>query len=173
MTRSRSLAYSAPLAFILSLSCADPARKQAVEELGGEAPGVPEGPLHRPGQPCLVCHGAEGPAESEFTFAGTVYQTRGAALPLHDATVHFIDSTGTQYSVVSNCAGNFWIGGGNFDPVWPVWMKVQLGDEVAEMISGTYREGSCSACHQDPASPSTVGHIYLSTDESFSQEACE
>lgn len=156
------------------VACDDPVPERLIDELGGEDPAVPEGPLHRPGQPCVLCHGDEGDAEAKFSFGGTVYQTPGSQEPLHDALIRFIDSTGAQYSVISNCAGNFYAGADNFKPVWPVWMKVELGDLTAEMVSPTSRERSCAFCHRDPASPSSVGHVYLAEDGAgFSQEPCE
>ena len=30
--------------------------------------------LHRPGQPCLTCHGGKGPGHVEFSIAGTLYK---------------------------------------------------------------------------------------------------
>jgi hypothetical protein len=41
--------------------------------LGPEDPNVPEGPLHRAGQPCAVCH-RDGGEDPTFVFAGTVYR---------------------------------------------------------------------------------------------------
>jgi hypothetical protein len=153
--------------------CNDPVRNSAIEALGGEAPGVPPGPLHRPGQPCLVCHGGEGPAESEFTLAGTVYQKATGTKPLHDARIRFIDSAGSEYVVVSNCGGNFWASAANFRPLWPVWTKVEYEAESVEMTSAIYREGSCGACHRDTATPSSAAHVYLADDTSaFSEEPC-
>ena len=109
------------VAIVGAVGCGDPVRERSIEQLGGEDPRTPVGPLHRPGQPCLVCHGDEGPAESHFSFAGTVFQRQGSAVSLHDARVRFIDSTGAQYTVTTNCAGNFYVGASNYQPVWPVW----------------------------------------------------
>jgi len=158
----------------VSVACKDPVRERLYDELGGEDPAVPQGPLHRPGQPCLACHGEGGDTDARFSFAGTVYQTPGSLEPLHDARIRVIDSTGRQYAVTSNCAGNFYAGADNFDPVWPMWMKVEYEDWKADMLSPSSREGSCAACHEDPASPSTVGHVYLAQDGAgFSQGECE
>jgi hypothetical protein len=158
---------------LLVSSCNDPVRNTTVDELGGETPGVPAGPLHRPGQPCLVCHGGEGPAESEFSIAGTLYQSAAGTKPLHDARVRVIDSSGDEYDVVSNCGGNFWASAANFRPRWPVWVKVEYEPESVEMTSAIFREGSCGACHGDPASSRGAGHVYLTdTSSSFSQEPC-
>lgn len=151
---------------LLAAACSDPIRTRAMDELGGEAPGVPAGPLHRPGQPCLVCHGEDGPSESRFSFAGTIYARPSTAEPLAGARVRFIDSSGAQYAVSSNCAGNFYVGDTNFRPVWPVWMKVEFGDLTQEMVTPSFREGSCGACHQDPATPTSVGHLYVGDDRS-------
>ena len=162
------------LGCVAMAACQDPVRERLLDELGDEDPAVPVGPLHRPGQPCLACHGPEGDAEPRFSFGGTVYQTPGSLEPLHDARVRFIDSNGEQYAVTSNCAGNFYSGADNFKPAWPVWMKVEFGEWTAEMVSPSSREGSCAACHGDPASPSSVGHVYLVEDDAgFTQERCE
>jgi len=157
----------------VSFSCApDPVKEREIAALGGETPGVPHGPLHRPGQPCGLCHGADGPDNPEFSLAGTLYRSPSSRLPLAYATIHFIDSTGEQHTVESNCAGNFYVLRSEWSPSWPIWSKIEYGDGVAnpttvvEMTSAVFRETSCSTCHTDPASPSTVGHLYLAEDES-------
>ncbi|HEX3598376.1 MAG TPA: hypothetical protein VHU80_24880 [Polyangiaceae bacterium] len=158
----------------LVMACNDPVRNTQLNELGDEAETVPAGPLHRPGQPCLACHGGEGPADGAFALAGTVYQASNDAKPLHDATVRLIDSVGAEYAVVSNCAGNFWASADNFRPAWPVWTKIEYGSESVEMTSAMFREGSCGECHADPATPRSVGHLYFADEtRSFSQEPCK
>ncbi len=154
-------------------ACNDPVRNTAIDELGAEAKGVPAGPLHRPGQPCLACHGGEGPADSEFAFAGTLYQRPSDDRPLHDARVHVIDSLGAEYTVVSNCAGNFWAGAENYRPVWPAWVKVEYQGDAVEMTSAIFRDGSCGACHGDRATPNDAGHVYFADSAArFTQEPC-
>lgn len=149
---------------LTAISCLpDPIHVQDVDALGGEAPGVPPGPLHRPGQPCGACHGPDGPATTQFTLAGTVYQSPGRPDPLTNATVRFIDWTGAQFATTTNCAGNFFVSGKDFNPTWPVWTKVQALGQTAEMISAAFRETSCNNCHADPADPAAVGHVYLSS----------
>ena len=54
----------------------DPVRDQRIERLGPEVSGVPEGPLHRPNQPCLLCHAGAGPGDAVFSLAGTVFTIR-------------------------------------------------------------------------------------------------
>ena len=159
---------------LCAAACSDPVRTRAVDDLGGEDPATPVGPLHRPGQPCLACHGSDGPAESRFSLAGTVYQRSDALDPLDGATVRFIDSTGAQYRVVSNCAGNFYVGADNYEPAWPVWMKIEWKALSQEMVSPSFREGSCGACHKDPATPAMVGHLYVGDDQTtFPHEVCK
>ena len=51
----------------------DPVHDEQVAALGPEPAGESPGPLHRPGQPCLVCHGGLGPAHQSFSVAGTVF----------------------------------------------------------------------------------------------------
>ena len=52
------LAFSAAASALAA--CVDESHELQVQALGAEVPGVPMGPLHRPGQPCLVCHGDQG-----------------------------------------------------------------------------------------------------------------
>jgi len=155
----------------LSFSCAaDPVREREIAALGGETPGVPHGPLHRPGQPCGLCHGADGPDNPTFSLAGTLYRSPTSLEPFRNATIHFIDSTGDQRATKSNCAGNFYVRSDEWTPSWPLWSKVEYKDangitKAAEMSSAIFRETSCSTCHTDPASPSTVGRLYVAEDE--------
>ena len=150
-------------------ACADPVHSRQVDELGGEAPGVPEGPLHRPGQPCVTCHGEYGPADSEFVFAGTVYQDAMETKPLPDAKVSLVDANGKTYETGTNCAGNFFVNKTDYEPLFPVWTTVFFGMQGGqpipkEMSSPIYREGSCATCHADPAGNDAAGHVYLSED---------
>jgi hypothetical protein len=153
---------------VLAAGCSDPVNDDAQSALGGEKPGVPKGPLHRPGQPCLVCHGGWGPASPVFSLAGTVYQNEGGTTPIADALVKLIDSKGRVHQAVTNCAGNFFVMQADFDPAFPVWAKVvfgQLGGKPFEKPMGSpiYREGSCGKCHSDPRGPTSPGHVYVAS----------
>jgi len=149
----------------LIAGCSDPVNDDARSALGGEKPGVPKGPLHRPGQPCLACHGEAGDAPL-FSLAGTVYQTEGGSTPLADALVKMIDSKGRVYKAATNCAGNFFVMRNDYDPAFPVWVKVafgQFGGSPFEHEMGTpiYREGSCAKCHSHPPGPTSAGRVFL------------
>jgi hypothetical protein len=167
---STALCLSLSLCVCVLVACSsDPLHTHTVDGLGGETPGVPEGALHRPGQPCLACHGTAGPADSEFIFGGTVYQDQMTKkpLPLPDARVHLVDANGKAYDTGTNCAGNFFVLSSDFHPVYPVWVKVFFGVAAgqpvfANMHSPIYRDGSCADCHGDPAGTESVGHVYLS-----------
>ena len=165
------IAHSVLVLPLVSTCLADPVHDRDVAQLGGETPGVPAGPLHRPGQPCSACHDSEGPATARFSLAGTVYREAATTAALEGATVRVIDWTGAQYATTTNCAGNFFVRDTDFAPSWPVWVKVEYAGQTAEMISAAFRETSCNACHADPASPSTVGHVYLAQAGSVAGEA--
>lgn len=149
----------------LALCCAscgtDPAIEAVAAHLGPEQRGVPQGPQHRPGQPCVTCHHGSGPGDPEFSLAGTIYIDREEALPLEGASVSFIDARGRQHSVSTNCAGNFYINADDWEPHFPVWVEVRFGDEAIAMKTPIQRDGSCATCHADPAGPSSAGHVYL------------
>jgi hypothetical protein len=98
---------------LVCLPCcsSDPVESRLIDSLGGETPGVPKGPLHRPGQPCVACHQENGAADTVFSLAGTVYvdATTKPPKPLPDARIHFIDASGKTYDTGANCAGNFFV----------------------------------------------------------------
>jgi hypothetical protein len=151
------------VACALLSGCGDPVRSGAISSLGGEVSGVPKGPLHRPGQPCTVCHGGDGPASLAFSVAGTVYQSPTTAVPLVDAVVFLEDSAGRQYLTGTNCAGNFFVVEDDFQPEWPLFAKLIFGQLENPMSTPIYRDGSCASCHSNPASDSSLGQVYFAS----------
>ncbi len=151
-----SIALAAP-------ACADPVIDDAIEKLGGETAGVKPGPLHRPGQPCALCHSARG-GESEFSLAGTVYVDALSLTPIEDVNVRIIDSQSRQFVARTNCAGNFFIKPEEFTPDFPIWLGLERGGIFRYMDTPVYREASCAGCHGDPKSLSTAGHVFLIED---------
>ncbi len=155
------------------LSCNDPVHDAEVTALGPEVGGVPPGPLHRPGQPCLTCHGGDGPAQSAFSVAGTVFKTADARDAIAGVVVTVLDSRaspvgGVRQQATTNAAGNFFIGNANFTPVFPLHdIRLDFPNLSAAQMMHTRvgRDGSCGTCHFDaPGSSSahdTPGHVYL------------
>ncbi len=128
---------------------------------------------HRAGQPCLVCHGGQGPASKQFSIAGTVFagpfsNTGDNTLGVSGATVAYVDdNTSTNFST-TNCVGNFWLladgstGWPNF-PAFPILTEVispGTPPVVTPMVGHIGRDGSCASCHADPPGPTTLGHVY-------------
>ena len=144
-------------------ACADPVYDDAIEKLGGEEPGVEPGPLHRPGQPCALCHSSRG-GESEFSLAGTVYVDAALQVPIEDVNVRVVDSQNRRFVARTNCAGNFFITPGEFAPDFPVWLGLDRGAIFRDMDTPVYREASCAGCHSDPKSLSSPGHVFLIED---------
>lgn len=156
------------VAALWGVSCNDPVHDAQVSALGPEV-GAP-GPTHRPGQPCLTCHGGDGPASTTFAVAGTVFKTADARDGIAGVTVTVVDSSSTpvQKSATTNAAGNFFIGNGNFTPVFPLHdIKLDYPGLSNPQIMHTRvgRDGSCGSCHFDAPGGTeardTPGHIYL------------
>jgi hypothetical protein len=145
----------------LAGGCVDAEREQQVTALGGEDPGVPPGPLHRPGQPCLVCHGAGGPSSTLFVLAGTVYAKQGESAPAVGANVIIEDSTSTFYSATTNSAGNFYITPDDWMPTLPAQASVQMGQTTQQMTTHIGRDGSCAGCHALKTGPTSPGPVYV------------
>jgi hypothetical protein len=159
------------VALTTSFACAppvlapvDPEHDAKVAALGPEDPRVRRGPLHRPGQPCGLCHG-EGGEERPFSAAGTIYRDNVSTVPLVDAEILLVDAAANRFAARTNCVGNFYIEADAFEPVLPFWVTVRLGTNESPMESPIHRERSCAACHSDPASPRSAGHVYLTADD--------
>jgi hypothetical protein len=152
-------------------SCGDPVHDAQVAALGDEQPGVPMGPTHRAGQPCLTCHGGSGPASLELSVAGTIYQAAtDVTPPLSGAAVTVFDATeladgGTPHATMTNTAGNFYFARTDFSPAYALHdISVSFNGAVATMQGNVGRDGSCATCHFDPKRNDSHGHIYLVLD---------
>jgi hypothetical protein len=162
-----ALAVVLPASAVAAACNTDPVHSDAVKNLGPEIAGIPKGEYHRAGQPCLTCHGGEGPAKQEFTVAGTIFYgpaNQGSPIGVGNAVVTLEDDTQAVFSVTTNCVGNFfikpgdWPGGG---PHFPLLATISStipvpGSTGAEaqtyeapsMLSHIGRTGSCADCHQ-------------------------
>ncbi len=143
-------------------ACVDEVHDEQVQALGVEAPDVPPGPLHRPGQPCVVCHGGAGPAKSQFSVAGTVYEVQGQQAPAVGAQVAMEDVNGSLFTADTNAAGNFFVTPSQWSPTAPIkGPTVSQGKSLELMISNIGRYGSCAGCHTDPPGPTSPGSVFL------------
>ncbi|MEO8875569.1 MAG: carboxypeptidase-like regulatory domain-containing protein, partial [Polyangiaceae bacterium] len=152
------------LAAICGVAC-NPTHSDQVAALGDEANGVNEGPTHRPGQPCLVCHDGAFGDPTAFSVAGTIYETAGSTTPVNGASIELIDVTGTKYSATSNEAGNFYVSPSAFTPHYPMTVTVTASGTKVTMQSLISRNGACAGCHVDPAGPSSAGRVAMMLED--------
>ena len=154
------LALTLGLAVVTSalVSC-DPIHSDEVSDLGPEAQGVPTGPTHRPGQPCVVCHGGSGPGSPQWAVAGTVYQSEDSDAPLVNGTVTVTDATGSQRALGTNQVGNFYISTDDWQPVYPLHVALTTGDQAIAMTSRINGNGSCADCHLGHTGQATSDHV--------------
>ena len=148
----------------------DPVHDDAVARLGEESAAGPS-ELHRAGQPCGTCHNAKnGPASSDFSVAGTIFERRSSLVGLDNAGIVLVDSAGTSpAAVATNCVGNFWIPRKYWNPVLPIVSvrvtKNGVTREMKSLIGGT---ASCADCHVPKVAPddplTTIGAVYLLDD---------
>jgi hypothetical protein len=148
-----------------AFACADPVHDQTVDSLGPETPGVPPGPLHRPGQPCLACHGGDGPASLQFSVGGTVYAVRDQPAPALGPCVQIEDIDGDFWtSAPTNDAGNFFVAETDFAPNFPIRLSLvtcSSGVILQQMQTYAARDGSCADCHSSPKGTTSAGPVYL------------
>ena len=170
VARARPLAIGAVL---VSVGCGDPVHDQLVTSLGAEDPSVAPGPTHRPGQPCLACHGDLGPAKLAFTIGGTAYAVQGKPLPLVGGIVQVGGQDGHSVNLTTNVAGNFFVTSSDFVPTYPTRNFVWSADakQQAVMFSLANREGSCATCHSNPPGPNSPGPVWLFATAAAAQSA--
>jgi hypothetical protein len=145
--------------------CLDAVHDDEVQALGPEVSGVPAGPLHRPGQPCLTCHGGIGPASTQFSAGGTLYALQGQSAAAISAMVQIEDILGNVWTGKTNAAGNFYVLPSQFSPHYPTQMTVLAADAPStaaiQMMTVASRDGSCADCHKNPAGPTSPGPVYV------------
>jgi|CZKU01.1.fsa_nt_gi hypothetical protein len=158
---------SASLPWLAGACGLDPVHQSEVDALGPETPGVPQGPFHRAGQPCTVCHGAEGPASQRFSIAGTVFAGVDRTAGVQQAEILMVDALGSSPppgSVLTNCVGNFYVAPTLWNPAYPIRVAVSTASGSAMMIAHIGRDGSCASCHTDPPGLASPGHVYVATN---------
>ncbi len=140
--------------------CEDPTKAKEIEALGDEAFGVPIGPLHRPGQPCTVCH--DGGEAREIAIAGTVYWALDSRAPAPGTRVDMLDGQGNHQVALTNCAGNFFILPEDLVVSYPFWVTLTApGASDITMDSPVNGDGSCATCHHKTFSTRSTGRVYL------------
>jgi hypothetical protein len=144
------------LLLAVTMAC-DPVHNAEVAALPGEVPGVPHGPTHRPGQPCLLCHG-------DFNVAGTVFIDPANVTPANGVSVNLLDSQGSTFVATTNEAGNFFVRTNEWTPVFPMKVSITSNGVTTTMTADVGRNGACASCHFDPVGPASPGHVYTSAD---------
>ena len=166
----------------LGSSCnLNPVHRAGVNNLGPERDDLypPESEFHRPGEPCALCHSKEGPADSEFVLAGTVFwwddandvQNRSYNDRVDQAYVRVLDANKTRKCFVTNCNGNFFVRPEDFPRItFPLLVSVERTKQpgtnenesiaIRRMTGHIGREPSCAICHiqgiRDFASPDQI-----------------
>lgn len=150
------------------LSCTlDPVQSDAIKALGKEKGAVNE--FHRAGQPCGLCHQAGGAATTDFSVSGTVFASDQKLIGVEGARIDLVDANKTSppasAPLLTNCVGNFFILRSDWDPAYPIAVRVTKGGVSRGMQSAINRASSCAECHKaevplvDPFS--TVKPVFL------------
>jgi hypothetical protein len=117
---------------------------------------IPEdGPMMRPGEDCLGCHG--------FTAAGTVFDVPDAVVDdgVKGVRVHLTGADGTTVTVRSNEAGNFYT---KERLVFPLEVRVEK-DGRSETMDEPAPDGRCNRCHTLPPLEDAPGRVALEDDD--------
>lgn len=122
--------------------------------------GQSEGPLHRAGQPCLLCHSERGGTSPYFAVAGTVYDVDGVT-PRVGVQVVLEDAAHLVAVPTTNSAGNFMVDERDWTPVFPITVELDDGANRISMRSSIGREGGCTFCHMAALSARSVGPVVI------------
>jgi hypothetical protein len=172
--RSLTLLLSSLLAAAIAGGCNNPVVDAQIAALGPEVDGVPPSDIHRPGQPCVLCHGPYKGAKPEMAVGGTIYAypydlgyEDGNPIAAEGVEVEISDSLGNSppQKPVTNCAGNFYVKKDDWSPAYPlhvaVRFKVSEGDtDRVPMDTRISRDGSCAGCHESAPNQGSPGWIY-------------
>lgn len=178
----RALASIAALTGAALLACSgDPAQSDAIKALGKEKGAANE--THRAGQPCGLCHQAGGAASSDFSVAGTVFAAQGSLVGVDGARIDLVDSKGTtpplDKPVLTNCVGNFFVRRSDWDPAYPVAVRISKGSVSRTMRSAISRASSCAECHKaevplnDPFSTVPQVFLFADADPAGKSQSCD
>lgn len=169
-----SVAAAALVVTAFASSCTDPVLDDQIAGLGPETGET--GPNHRPGQPCVLCHSAYGTATPVFSVAGTVFDSPSNTTGVADVEIRMVGSDNARPTrvITTNAAGNFYITKDEYDPAFPLRVRISKGNTERSMQSHIGREPSCAGCHFDPpdagpgrvsyAAFQAVGHLYLNSE---------
>jgi hypothetical protein len=122
----------------------------------------------------MQCHSAKGQASDRtWTVAGTVFADPAARLDggVENAEILITDDAGTELTLLSNEAGNFYTGE---TLVPPIHVQVQWGTHRMRMVESP-PIGSCNACHTSPPVAAVTnfspapGRLFVPTTPSGSQ----
>jgi hypothetical protein len=155
---------------LLAMGCGNRAVDERIAVLGDEDPNVPTGEFHRPGQPCLLCHGEYLEETPLMTVGGTVYafpvRPNETPSPVKGVKVILTDAFGETFSAGTNCAGNFFITKDQWKPAFPLRAELEYPVPGAEgstkrvvMSTRISRDGSCAGCHAGPPNQGSPGWV--------------
>lgn len=167
-----------PLVGVAALAipaCSDPVHDRGVSDLGPEKGAKNE--FHRAGQPCVVCHTDEGPANTVFSVAGTVFAQPNTSIGVDKVQVQLTDAAGTKYIATTNCVGNFYVTPDQWSPHFPILVRVAKGGVSRTMTSPIGREPSCAGCHNAHVPVDMplyqVGHVYVFATDEATKPQCD
>jgi hypothetical protein len=112
---------------------------------------VPDnGPLMRPGEDCMACHGGDGSILPErvrdakaWTAAGTVFDPADTAMGIEGAQVRITDADGFSFALRTNLAGNFYT-----RETIRLPLQACIARNGATMCQqGPVTSGACNSCH--------------------------
>ena len=85
---------------------------------------------------------------------------------MENAQIVLTDANQSSIVALTNAAGNFYLVRAQWDPTFPITVKIAVGDIGEGMHSEIGGSGSCADCHSDPVGPASAGHVYAAQQES-------
>jgi hypothetical protein len=96
-----------------------------------------------------------------MSIGGTVYAVRGGTDAIEGVTITIVDAHGSQRSLISNSAGNFYVFKSEWDPVFPLTVDIAADGAQARMTTTIGRDGACATCHRGSGDSHHMPAVYL------------
>jgi hypothetical protein len=84
--------------------------------------------------------------------------------PLGGVEVRLIDARRRSFVAFTNCAGSFFVGPQEYEPVLPLWVSLSGHGLRIDMESPMHRNGDCGICHRSEKGPVSAGPVFLTDD---------
>jgi hypothetical protein len=122
-----------------------------------------DSPLMNPGRSCVQCHAETDDPEHAplYKVAGTVMRAKHEdddCRGVPGLTVILTDADGTEWEMIGNSAGNFWLEP-DAEPAMPYTARIVDRSGHERVKQDAVSEGDCASCHTRDGAEGAAGRL--------------